>query len=114
MKSSKLEVRWEPEVGFTGMDIDKVDPRGDSPGGNHTRLVAQTDNSLRCPHCHSIVYTRRHRLCGVCSGELPDCCLFNDREARRIEMLLRSEKERHRRWNQKVFRNVLQTSPIFE
>ena len=114
MKSSKLAIRWEPEVEFAEMEIDKLEKKALDRTGDHTRRVAQTDNSLRCPHCSSIVYSRRHRLCGACSGELPDSCLFSEQEARRVEMLLRSEQERHRRWTQKVFHKVLQASLIFE
>ncbi len=51
-----------------------------------------------CPCCRSIVYSRRHRLCGVCGEPLPEHLLFADRDARRIELILRSERLRHQRW----------------
>jgi hypothetical protein len=62
------------------------------------REIAPAGNSRRCPSCHSIVYSRRHRLCGVCSLPLPEDFLFSIPEARRIEKLLESERQRHRKW----------------
>jgi len=56
----------------------------------------------RCPCCHSIIYSRRHRLCGACGEPLPDECLFPVPEALRIEALLSTEKQKHRRWLARV------------
>ena len=53
---------------------------------------------FRCPGCDSIVYSRRNKLCGVCGDALPEEFLFNPYEARRVESLMRSEQERHRKW----------------
>jgi hypothetical protein len=47
-----------------------------------------------------VIYSRRHRLCGVCNQPLPDHLLFNVIEARRVEDLLRTERDRHRQWMQ--------------
>ena|SRR5437667_738529 len=51
-----------------------------------------------CPSCHSIVYSRRHRLCGVCGEVLPEDCLFTATEAESVEMVLRAERRRYRAW----------------
>ena len=55
-----------------------------------------------CPSCDSIVYSRRHRLCGVCGQALPEDCLFTATEAESVEMLLRTERQRHRAWLKKT------------
>jgi hypothetical protein len=62
------------------------------------REIAPAASRRRCPSCQSIVYSRRHRLCGVCSLPLPEEFLFSIAEARRIEKLLESERQRHRKW----------------
>jgi hypothetical protein len=62
------------------------------------RAIGRPGAPARCPECASIVYSRRHRLCGVCSQPLPDHLLFTIRDAQRIEQLLASERVRHRRW----------------
>jgi hypothetical protein len=53
---------------------------------------------LRCPHCESIIYSRRSKRCGVCDCQLPEELLFSPEETQRIERLMQSERERHRRW----------------
>jgi hypothetical protein len=55
-----------------------------------------------CPSCDSIVYSRRHRLCGVCGRLLPEDCLFTAREAENVETLLKTERQRHRAWMKKA------------
>jgi hypothetical protein len=55
-----------------------------------------------CPSCDSIVYSRRHRLCGVCGCALPEHCRFTATESESVEMLLRIEGQRHRAWLKKT------------
>src|SRR5881394_232753 len=55
-----------------------------------------------CPSCDSIVYSRRHRLCGVCGHALPEECRFTAPEAESVEMLMRAERQRHRTWLKKT------------
>ena len=55
-----------------------------------------------CPSCDSIVYSRRHSLCGVCGHALPEDCRFTATEAKSVEMLLRTERQRHRAWLKKT------------
>ncbi len=56
----------------------------------------------RCPTCSSIIYSRRHELCSVCGGHLPEKCRFTTQEARRVESLFVAERSRHRAWLRKV------------
>ena len=55
-------------------------------------------HELRCPSCNSVVYTRRHRRCGVCEAELPESVLFSPAEAERVDALLHTERQRHKAW----------------
>ena len=56
----------------------------------------------RCPWCNSIVYSRHHRNCGVCSEPLPAACVFTNEESAQVKGLLERERERHRKWLGKV------------
>jgi hypothetical protein len=74
---------------------------GDATQGNLdriTRPVTTETSGHRCPSCRSIVYSRRHRLCGVCSQPLPEQLLFSVSEAKRIKALMQFERARHRKW----------------
>lgn len=72
--------------------------RIESAGAHLVREIAPAPVVHRCPSCRSIVYSRRHRLCGVCSQPLPESFLFPVSEARRITQLLEAERQQHRRW----------------
>lgn len=65
------------------------------------RLGVQAQE-CHCPSCGSIVYTRRHKLCGACGEALPEDCLFTAGEAQNVEMLLRTERQSHRAWLKKT------------
>ena len=52
----------------------------------------------RCPHCNSVIYSRRHKLCGVCAEPLPAACLFSMEQAQSVKSLMNEERERHRVW----------------
>jgi predicted amidophosphoribosyltransferase len=62
------------------------------------RTITRSKPEALCPYCGSIIYSRRHRLCGACSRPLPRELLFDEVEARQVDALLQSEKERHRHW----------------
>ncbi len=54
--------------------------------------------ACRCPSCHSIIYSRRQTICGICESPLPAGFLFSYAEAKAVESLLRCERRRHRAW----------------
>lgn len=56
----------------------------------------------RCPACHSIIYSRSHRLCGVCAHPLPVEFMFSVAETVRIQRLMDEERQRHRQWLAKL------------
>src|SRR5687768_1524199 len=55
----------------------------------------------RCPCCNSVIYSRRHAVCGVCAEPLPAGCVFSPEEARSVEVRLNEERDRHRKWMQR-------------
>jgi len=89
MSASTLSIRWT--------DCDRNYPV--ALGGLNQYLGIRVKPSARhCPSCDSIVYSRRQRLCGVCGLALPEDCRFTATEAKSVEMLLRTERQRHRAW----------------
>ena len=56
------------------------------------------EREKHCPHCGSIIYSRRHKLCGSCGEALPERCLFSPQEAQSVQTLLNEERNRHRKW----------------
>jgi len=92
MSASTLSIRWT--------DCDRAQPV--VLGGQNQYFgnfgIRVKPRERYCPSCDSIVYSRRHRLCGVCGDVLPEDCLFTATEAESVEMLLRAERQRHRAW----------------
>jgi len=95
MNGAKLNVRWN--------DFEKTESLPVFPV-NQSLLPSMTveASEKRCPACDSIVYTRRHKLCGVCSQVLPENCLFTRIEARDVELLVQTERQCHRVWLKKA------------
>lgn len=69
----------------------------------YTRMTMTADSALFCPHCGSVIYSRRNRLCGACSEVLPEEYLFSPKQAQQVERLLRLEREKFRRWRKRLF-----------
>ncbi len=95
MTATKLNVQW---LEF------EMDQPGTVPGNQAVPLVrvGVTPGERRCPSCNSLVYSRRHKRCGVCGQALPASCLFSPDEAERVDALLRTERQRHRAWLKKA------------
>src|SRR4026209_1074933 len=91
MSTSTSSIRW------TDCDRNQAEPVV-LGGQNQYFGIRVKPRERYCPSCDSIVYSRRHRLCGVCGHVLPEDCLFTAAEAERVEMLLRTEQEHHRAW----------------
>jgi len=56
----------------------------------------------RCPSCDSIVYSRRHNRCGVCEQALPASFLFTSDEVEKVDVLMRTERKRHKAWLMRI------------
>jgi ribosomal protein L32 len=102
MSAARLDLIWDTQTEPGAFSI-RITP---APAAKSVRQLGSLPGAVRCPECHSIVYSRRHRLCGVCSNPLPDALLFNPWEAKRVEALLSSERQRHRKWLEQ--RNALE------
>ena|SRR5947207_10171979 len=93
MSAARLHIRWN--AGEQALPI--------SHGGKISLAsIGVGPRERHCPSCDSIVYSRRHKLCGVCGQVLPEDCLFTTAEAENVEMLLRTERQRHRAWLKKT------------
>lgn len=55
-----------------------------------------------CPHCGSIIYSRRHPHCGACEAPLPESCRFSEREAGQVMALFQWEREQHKNWRKRI------------
>jgi predicted nucleic acid-binding Zn ribbon protein len=95
MSASTLSIRW------TDCDRDQALPIVPSRQNQYFGIRVKP-RQRHCPSCDSIVYSRRHRLCGVCGHALPEDCRFNAMEAESVETLLRTERQRHRAWLKKT------------
>jgi len=53
-----------------------------------------------CPACGSLIYSRRHPLCGQCGERLPDSVLFTPAERAGLETKLAEARRRAREAHQ--------------
>jgi NMD protein affecting ribosome stability and mRNA decay len=62
----------------------------------------------KCPHCGSIIYSRRHALCGVCGQQLPPELLFTPKERKIVERQLEPTEyqKRHAEEEKKEMREI--------
>jgi hypothetical protein len=93
-----------PTASATALEIDWHEEADDSAAGpsNLVRHIASPSPDSRCPECNAVIYSRRHRHCGVCGEELPEALLFSPSQALQVEELLRFERKQHRAWMKRV------------
>jgi len=83
--ATPLEIRWNKPAPYASpMPL--------------VRHIVEPRTDLRCPCCNALVYSRRHKLCGVCAQELPKNFLFSEVQALKVEGLLQRERQKHRAW----------------
>ncbi len=97
MSAVNLRIEWKQESRQADMPV-TINQREDLFRRGGTR-----QGPTLCPSCRSIVYSKRHKLCGVCGRELPAACRFSADTALAIETMMRTEKERYRTWLRRVF-----------
>jgi hypothetical protein len=94
MSAARLDLDWNGLNGVVGNAVAFM-----AQTSLHlVRRIGPTHRPGRCPGCHSIIYSRRHKLCGVCGQPLPGELLFSPAEAEQVKHLLRAEQARHRKW----------------
>jgi len=49
---------------------------------------------MNCPHCDRLLYSRQHRKCGFCGGELPEAVLLAEHEVAELKDGMKSIAER--------------------
>jgi hypothetical protein len=94
MSATRLDVTADVQQGTweaSSAVVDLTRPR-------LVRHLTPRRGPVQCPECRSIIYSRRHKLCGVCSQPLPEDLLFTMNEAKRIQRIVDSERARHRQW----------------
>ena len=55
---------------------------------------------LHCPACGSVIYSRRAKLCGVCSAPLPDELRITGEQSEKIGKLMKQMEQNIRRMEQ--------------
>lgn len=48
----------------------------------------------KCPDCGSVIYSRKHVLCGVCGKRLPDSLLFTPEDRAMVDQQMEDLKRR--------------------
>lgn len=91
MSAMKLNIQWLEFVKSQPVHVSTIH------SAKLARLGVEPE-AHRCPSCNSPVYSRRLKVCGVCGEELPREVRFTLDEAERVDQLLKTERERHRRW----------------
>jgi hypothetical protein len=94
MSAAHLDLAWDPHQEVDTFSVSFTFAT-DTP---LVRRIGPARQPARCPECHSVIYSRRHRFCGFCNHPLPDHLLFTAWEAQRVEQLIRIERNRHRQW----------------
>lgn len=88
--TARLDIRWTEDL----LEQEAVSL-------HLVRQITRPKPHLRCPECNSILYARRHKLCGVCGKELPETLLLTHTEASQVKELLNAERQKHRDWMRK-------------
>ncbi|MEI7809843.1 MAG: hypothetical protein WCJ07_15300 [Verrucomicrobiota bacterium] len=55
---------------------------------------------LKCPKCGSVIYSRRHSICGRCGEKLPESLMFDLITSKKVEDLIAQDKKR-KEWESK-------------
>jgi hypothetical protein len=49
---------------------------------------------FRCPYCHSLIYSRKNKICGVCEKPLPEELLLSDEQVALLKKQMEQEEKR--------------------
>jgi len=99
MNATEFDILWKQSQFDVEVSAEAIKGVEQSPHKlNFIGKCPSSDRSLRCPHCHAVIYSRRHNLCGVCNRMLPEKLLFSPAQAQRIGQLMQTERQKHRSW----------------
>src|SRR6266511_3905177 len=88
VRGSEQGRRWMPSVSFDSQFL--------------SSRIGVRLREQRCPSCDSIVYSRCHNRCGVCEQALPASFLFASDEVEKVDVLIRTERKRHKAWLMRI------------
>jgi transcription initiation factor TFIIIB Brf1 subunit/transcription initiation factor TFIIB len=54
------------------------------------------DMEFKCPKCHCVIYSRRHKVCGNCAAALPKELLLTEAQIQAMDKERAKEKKRVR------------------
>ena len=94
MTGARLDLAWDTQSEVANFAVSFTSPTSSTL----VRQVGPGRRTAHCPECDSIIYSRRHKLCGVCGQALPANLLFTVMEAQRVEALVSTERQRHKKW----------------
>ena len=57
---------------------------------------------FRCPFCHSPIYSRKNKICGVCEKPLPEELLFSDQQIADLKKQMDAEEKRTKQFKQQL------------
>jgi pyruvate-formate lyase-activating enzyme len=57
---------------------------------------------FRCPFCHSPIYSRKNKICGVCEKPLPEELLLSDEQAAALKKEMDTEEKRTKQFKQQM------------
>jgi hypothetical protein len=95
MRAAILNIRWSDDEG-TGQ------PSVASGSDFLSSRIGVPLREQHCPSCNSIIYSRRQSRCGVCEQVLPERLLFSSAEAKKVDVLLTTERQRHKAWVMRI------------
>ena len=49
---------------------------------------------FRCPNCHSLIYSRKNKICGVCERPLPEELILNGDQIALLKKQMEHEEKR--------------------
>jgi hypothetical protein len=55
-----------------------------------------------CPHCHSPIYSRKSKVCGVCEKPLPKKLLLTDEQVAALKKEMDAEEKRKKAFYQQM------------
>ena len=57
---------------------------------------------FRCPYCHSPIYSRKNKICGVCEKPLPEELLFSDQQVADLKKQMDQEEKELKQFKQQM------------
>ena len=63
-------------------------------------LICRVKPQLKCPKCGSLIYSRRHPVCGRCGEKLPESLMFSPVVRKKVDEIVEQDRKREE-WGNK-------------